>query len=246
MNHDMSYYRKIQNAWGSASPKETALRVAQARLNRDFRHTMNWETVTVNGAPRELTIVPGENARVKEIHTRPGEILVLGNLVQWALTQWLITDVDFDHQAYASGRMTQCNTVLRWQDAEGGILSIYAVVEDATKYGTGLSMGQYLDTGDFTVKARLPLTAETRPLGRDKRFLLADGAHGYQYTAFVVTRVNHVTQTYDIAEQPEGQGYLELTMREDQLRPQVDNLELGVADYRDPAAPETPESGWFG
>lgn len=46
MIHDITYYKKIQNALDSTSLKQTALRNSIARINRDFKKTINWEMVT--------------------------------------------------------------------------------------------------------------------------------------------------------------------------------------------------------
>lgn len=39
MIHDITYYKKIQNALDSTSLKQTALRNSIARINRDFKKT---------------------------------------------------------------------------------------------------------------------------------------------------------------------------------------------------------------
>ena len=56
MIHDITYYKKIQNALDSTSLKQTALRNSIARINRDFKKTINWEMVTVSEQNMELLI----------------------------------------------------------------------------------------------------------------------------------------------------------------------------------------------
>lgn len=245
MIHDITYYKKIQNALDSTSLKQTALRNSIARINRDFKKTINWEMVTVSEQNMELLITPGSNATNKKIKTRPQERIYLGQIVSWANTYWLITELDFDQQICCIGEMEQCNTILRWQNEDHDICSAFAVAEDATKYGEGVQDTVYMHTPYFVLKLKVPINQDTSKIVRDKRFLLGKKGSADELTSYVVTRVNRITGTYDLEEQDPSNGYIEITLSEDQLRPDADNIELGIADYIAPEEDPPEEGGWF-
>lgn len=245
MIHDIAYYKKIQNALDSTSQKQTALRNSITRINRDFNKTINWETAIVSEQNMELLITPGSNATNKKIKTRPQEHIYLGQIVSWANTYWLITELDFDQQICCIGEMEQCNTILRWQDEERNICSAYAVAEDATKYGEGIQDTVFMQTPYFVLKLKVPINQDTSKIVRDKRFLLGKFGSAGELTSYVVTRVNRITGTYDLENQNLEHGYIEVTLSEDQLRPDVDNIDLGIADYIVPEDNPPEEGGWF-
>ena len=248
MKHDIAYYKKLQGALGSDSPKQTLMRQAAAEVNRCFQKTINWEVAEVNGQKIDLTITPGENEKHKKVKTRPGQTLRLGDIVHWANTAWLVNALDFNEELHCAAKMEQCNVVLRWQDNNLETQSEFGVAADATKYGSGTDTTAYLTLGSFVISVDVTVNERTMQLQRDQRFLIGYAGNGYRQTPFKITRINQITGTYDIAGQEIGKGYLQISMVEDQFREGKDNTELGIADYVDPDAPEPPkdESGWFG
>lgn len=254
MIHDIAYYKKIQNAYLSQSKKQTDLHVLSANVRSDFYQSLNWEAVTVDGTSQDVLITKGENEKVKKIKSKPGENLYLGDIIGWADTYWMMTQMDYDDQLHCAGKMTQCNTILKWQLDDLSIHSEYAVADDATKYGTGVTETQYIQTVEFTLKIRVPVNEYTLAIKQDRRFLLGFSGTNYQPHSFIVSRLNVQTGTMDLNSDNTvpGHGYLEITMMEDQVRQDHDNLTLGVADYTAPPSgnegdtePEE-ESGWFG
>lgn len=259
---DINYYKKIQNAYGSNSLKQTTLREAKMHVNNDFKNSLNWERSEIDGHEQEVLITRGENATVKKIKSRPNEHIKLGALVKWAHTYWLVTKMDYDDQLHSSGVMNQCNVILKWQLADRTIVSEYGVAEDATKYGTGITNTVYLQIGEFSIKVKVPLNEQTLAIKRDQRFLIGYAGNGFKPQAFITSRINQVTGTYalNMDNSVLSDGYIEITMLEDQFRPGKDNVEYGIADYKDiygdssdeePVIADEPagvlgESGWFG
>lgn len=267
MEHNIAYFKMIQNALGSDSHKKTTLQQAAMQVNRDFKNSLNWESAIVDDTTQEVLITRGENATVKHIKSRPGEYIDLGALVEWAHTMWLVTRMDYDDQLHCSGVMQQCNTILKWQmpEADGYYeeYMTYGVAEDASKYGTGVSQTVYLQTAEFTIKVKVPLNEETLRIKRDQRFLFGFSGEGFHPNAYIVTRTNEVTGSYDLDEDPTviSTGYIELTMQYDEFKPGIDNEELGIADYvnsdaereeagKQDVSDDLPgvlgEAGWFG
>lgn len=253
MEHNIAYFKAIQNATGSESLKQTQIHRATMKVDKDFKNTINWERATIGERDVDLLITPGNSDTTKKVKTRPHEPMGLGELIYWSGTYWLVTSLNFDDQIHNAGTMTQCNVVLRWQMGTSEIHQTYGVAEDAARYSNGEKTSQYLITADFQLKVTVPVTEETLQIERDKRFILGTAGTGYRQSPFSVTRVNVITGSYDVLGQEKGKGCLEITMMEDQFR-EGDNKELGIADYiKEGQAPAVlpsdgdtiEEGGWF-
>lgn len=243
MKHDIAYYRKIQDALGSKNKKQTLVHGVQKRLNKDFYHTINWEKVKIDGKDRELLVMKSTDEKIKKIEARPNELLRLGSIIEWRGTYWLVTKQDADDQINYAGVMTQCNTLLRWQLPDGTVHNEYAVTEDATKYGEGVTDNQYMRIGEFALKARLQKNEFTLAIKRDMRFLLGESGENYRPNAYIASRLNHVTATY--FDDDTIYGYIEVTLLEDMFREGKDRADLMIADYFDPEeVPEEVDELW--
>lgn len=236
MIHDVSYYRKIQDAYGAATQKQAQINGLRKRLSQAFKSTINWEAVEVNSKKQELLVMKSTAVNVKKIEARPGENLRLGSLIKWHGVYWLVTALDADDQIQAAGTMTQCNTILRWQLPDLSIAVTYAVTEDATKYGTGVSNNELMRAGEFALKAKVQMNEQTLQIHRDQRFLIGESGEGYSPNAYITSRINMVTGTYvdiDVDKSEKNYGYIEITMLEDQFREHRDRTDLMIADYVD-------------
>lgn len=233
MIHDIAYYRKIQDAHGTETQKQAQINSLRKKLSRDFKKTINWERVVIDGSEQELLVMKSTAVTMKKIEARPGEVIRLGALIKWHSVYWLVTQLDADDQIQAAGVMTQCNTILRWQMPDGSVATTYAVTEDATKYGTGVSDNELMRIGEFALKAKVQMNEQTLRIHRDQRFLIGESGDGIVPNAYITSRLNQVTATYvDIdTDQEKNYGYIEVTMLEDQFRPHSDRADLMIADY---------------
>lgn len=233
MIHDIEYYRKIQDAHGAQTQKQAQINSLRKKLSRHFKQTINWEQVEINGVSQELLVMKSTSVTVKKIEARPGEVLRLGALIKWHGVYWLVTQLDADDQIQDAGMMTQCNTILRWQLPDLSVAVTYAVTEDATKYGTGVSDNDLMRIGEFALKAKIPMNTQTLKIRRDQRFLIGEHGDGIIPNAYIASRLNQVTATYvDVeADQEQNYGYIEVTLLEDQFRPHSDRADLMLADY---------------
>ena len=197
---------------------------------------MNWERVEIDGQSQELLVMKSTEATVKKIEARPGDVLRLGSMVLWHGVHWLVTTLDADDQVQFAGTMTQCNTVLRWQGADQSICVAYAVAEDATKYGTGVSDNTLMRIGEFALKLKVQMNESTLQIRRDQRFLIGEFGTQFLPNAYITSRLNQVTGTYLEVEDEvhKNYGYIEITLLEDQYRPNADRADLMVADYVPP------------
>lgn len=247
MIHDIDYYRKIQDARGATTQKQAQINSLRKKISLCFKSTINWELVEVNGVAQELLVMKSTSVSVKKIEARPGEILRLGSLIKWHGVYWLVTALDADDQIQAAGTMTQCNTILHWQMPDLSVVTTYAVTEDATKYGTGVSDNELMRIGEFALKAKVQMNEQTLQIHRDQRFLIGESGEGYTPNAYITSRINLVTGTYvdiDADQSEKNYGYIEVTLLEDQFRPHTDRADLMVADYveADKNKPEQDET----
>ena len=231
MNHDLDYYRKIQGVNGSASAKESEIRLIKNELSRDFFNSIDCESVTVNGTNAYLLITRSTDETIKKVVSMPDESIYLGDVVSWLSTDWIIDSIDADNRINSRGKMRRCNVVLKWIDENGDIHSHPGFCEDATKYSEGVSGGKMIQIGEFQLKIKIHLDANSAKINRDKRFLIDASSYlpqlevsGSHPSAYAVTRRNVLTGNHN------GHGYVELTLVECAYS-ENDNSDLMLADY---------------
>lgn len=166
---DIDYYLKIQNAYGTSSAKEVKRHSIKKALNRDFGKTLDMYTVTIDGEKQDLTIIRTNDLTIKKIKSRPDEHFLIGQIVEWMDSYWIITEVDSADDIITYGKMTECNYVLHWQDDAGRIISKHAYVEDYTKYSNGETGNSTITVGDNQYGVIVPIDDDTRSLKRGTR-----------------------------------------------------------------------------
>ena len=122
--------------------------------------------------------------------------------------------------------------------------------KDGSKYSFGETQNTYMDVANFVMKAIIQVNAETLKIERGRRFLLGPYGEGMHPLAVEASRLNVVTNTYQYNGDSvqENSGLLEITLHETQFREDVDNIQLGIADYKPTGTGEDVEhsgSGWF-
>lgn len=250
MIHDITYYRLLQGTNGVENEKQAKVRAYRDRITEDFSRTLNWEEVFINHAEdsQEVQIVPLSDPFTKKIIGKPGENLKLGDIIGWKNTYWIVNALNADDTLGSYGTMVQCNILLRWQLDDGSIHEEYGWDKDGSKYAFGETQNTYMDVANFVMKAIVQVNAETLKIERGKRFLLGPCGEGMHPLAVEASRLNVVTNTYqyDGNSAQENSGLLEITLHETQFREGVDNVQLGIADYR-PADEDGEHSGggWF-
>lgn len=252
MKHTIEYYRKIQGTYGVNSAKEARVRASRQAIRNAFHKSLNWENVIVNGCEeRTFLVIPTDDVYTKKIKAHPDTEFCLGDIVRWADTRWIVNAIDADSQLNHQGTMVQCNICLRWQLDDGTIHEEYGWDKDASKYSYGETRTIHMDVPQFTMKAIFQINEYTLSIRRNKRFLLGLHAQGENPLAVEVSRINSITNTYkfDCGNRNQNTGLIEITIHETQFNPETDNIELGVANYREVhkdddgfCVPETPPS----
>lgn len=167
---DIDYYRKIQNAYGVNSLRDTQRNAVKQDLNRDFNNTLDAYTVTIDDIKQDLTILKTTDPHTKKIKSRPNESFNAGQIVYWHNSYWLINNVDTNNDIITNGKMVECNFVLWWQDTSGKILNRHVYVEDFTKYSNGETGNSTITIGDNQYGVNVPIDIDTKKLKRGMRF----------------------------------------------------------------------------
>ncbi len=234
MNKTFDYYRKISGADAYGKILEKGVAEVKKELKDAFELSLDCHEVDFGGKKQKLTIVPGSSENIKKITTLPNETFALGSVFDWDGVKYLVYKKDADATLHNKGQAKRCEKELRWKDGNGELKVYPCAAEDATKYSTGEENGTYIDTGEFQIKVLVTLDASTALIRRGQRFLIDSMAFlsetiekGFVPNAYKVTRRNVITTVFN------EEGYVELTLCEDQFNKETDNIYEMIADDPD-------------
>lgn len=231
MGKDFNYYRKISGVDNYQKIRAQGIEEVRKELTDAFEIPLDCYEVNFGDRIQKLTICPGSSESVKEITSLPDETFALGGIFEWMGVYYLIHKKDANLSLHTKGQAKRCEKELRWKNGDGELLVYPCATEDATKYSTGEERGHYIDSGEFQIKALVTLDRNTALIRRGQRFLIDSAAYiedtiqsGFIPNAFRVTRRNVVTGVYN------EEGYVELTLCEDQFNKETDNALEMIAD----------------
>lgn len=169
---DISYYMKIQNAYGTNNKREKELAKINNEMSKHFNDTYDTVDILLNGIPTQLMIIKDTDnntfkKKIKSVHRNKFN---LGDYVEWNNQKWLITLIDADERTWNRGYMYLCTVPLRWQNSDGKIVERYVYSEDFTKYSNGTTGNNTVTVGDNQYGLTVPVDSETKKLKRDMRF----------------------------------------------------------------------------
>lgn len=229
--------RIIARANDAYTKKEVQIREIKRKIQRDFTKSIDAECVTINEKKKQMLLITRDKGdeRVKKVKSRPDETFFLGDIINWNGTNYIVNYIDADRRIQTKGRMYECNTTLRWKNRKGNIVERVGKGEDATKYSEGVQGGNTVRIGEFQLKVVVRLDEETVLIQRDDRFMIDAFDYiediienGATPAVFRVTRRNVVTGTF-----PSTNGYVEITLVEDQFVAGHDDVENRIACKRD-------------
>ena len=62
----------------------------------------SFKDVLIDGEPRKVNIISATVTNKKYFHTMPGEDFVIGSIMEWSNSHWLITERDAEDENYSS------------------------------------------------------------------------------------------------------------------------------------------------
>jgi hypothetical protein len=199
----------------------------------------SYQSVTINGNSANLVIssvssgISTRNSlKHKQINSLPDESFMLGDLIVWNSTNWLVIEVDNDDQIYTKGKIEQCNYTLKFQTSNGSIVSCPAIFESKTSM---LDENQMISTVDGTAQIKLRFDSDyVNDLVTGKR-LMIDARLPDINTPNCYLVIKSVFDSFD-----GSNGILTLTLKTDEFADAKDNKSNGVCDYFVPSEPVTP------
>lgn len=219
-------YRSRLNAHGG-DRRTVTLQREQRFLASKMPNSLSYHQLTIDGAPRNISVINSDNLDTKTLCTVPGEDLPHGGIVEWMNQHWLITERDANNELYTKGTMRQCNYQIRWVADDESIQERWCIVEDGTKYLTGeYGDNDYIITrGDARISLCIPKDKYTIRLNRDNRFLIDDYASP-NVLAYRLSKPFKFGGSYN------DSGVLYFVLQECNTE-DSDNFEFHIANYYD-------------
>ena len=230
MTKDINYYRAIHNAVGCKTRKDMEINSIHKRLERDFHNTLDIETFTnfltedtidLNINKQTRSDVAGYQKDFTSLISAPVEH---GDTFynEQEKTYWICTEVMCKSGLYYDGKLTRCNSFLKWQDGSGKIFEYPVFDINSTQYNSGVQSDKVLTLGSTQHMLTITADENTIALEHDKRFF--NDRNTKSPTVFKLTQNDTTALNYD-------KGLLHLTITEDEYNPKTDSIENWLCDY---------------
>ena len=160
-----------------------------------------------------------------------------GDYIEYEDEFWLVVGRPGNNKWYEKTVMILCQNYIKWQNANGDIITRWASFSSASKYdvGEGGNSTIFFESNNFIVM--MPLDPETVNLDDKRVFIDVNPDYGMlPRRVFKITRNDDVLYHYHVHGSVIG-----LIVDRDELNLETDNQELGICDYVAPVLP--PESG---
>lgn len=208
-----------------ATKRDARLRRENRYLSAKLPDNLSYFTVDIDGLTQEVAIISTDNLNEKFIYSLPGEDIVPGGMVEWMDNHWLVTEKDAANELYTRAKMTQCNYLLRWVDADHIIREQWCIIEDGTKYLTGQYEDRefFVTRGDSRLGMIIAKNEHTTKMKRGCRFLI-DDADSELMLAYELTKPFKLSGVYN------NHGVFKFVLQEVNTTDE-DNQDLRIADY---------------
>lgn len=178
----------------------------------------------------------GITAKYITMHSIPIE---LGQILHDVVKNeyWLCIESYDVSGIHNEGKLGKCHRILKWQDKNGNIKEIPAIITTASKYNNGENGTEVVYIGSDQLMIFLPFNSDTIQLDRNNKFLIDENKSNP--TVYRITRVDTALYTYM------GKGVISIIATESQYKPSSKEIELGICDYtemNDYTAPPDSES----
>lgn len=217
------YASRLNSA--GATKREAQLKRTSRFLSSKLPDSLSYQAVHIDGMSQDVAIINTDNLDEKFIYSMPGEDIVPGGVMRWMNSYWLITEKDYANEVYTRAKIVQCNYLLKWVDSSDIIHEQWCIVEDGTKYLTGIYEDRdfFVTRGDSRLGLTLPRNEHTVKMKRGDRFLI-DDAESEIMLAYELTKPFKLNGVYN------SEGVFKFVLQEVNTTDD-DNQELGIADY---------------
>lgn len=236
---DMSYFRAIQGATGLDNIKDVVAEETKEQLKHDLLESVNCEYhAKRNGVEQKLVVTKTDRLSIMDVHALPDEELMIGDYIDCYGCKWIVHEISATNTFHLSGKMKQCNLLLRFQNGTSEIHERWVQLDKGV-YSTAASEQPIATTPDKQYVLWLQLDEQTKKIYQGKRLAIQkwyDKNGEERVQAFEVTSVNSASENFD------GGKLLLLTLRS-VLDSDKDNLAEMVCDYIPPTVPPDPGGG---
>lgn len=208
-----------------ATKREAKFRRESRYLSAKLPDNLSYSTVDIDGLTQDVAIISTDNLDEKFIYSLPGEDIEPGGLVEWMDNRWLVTEKDAATELYTRAKMIQCNYLLRWVDEDSIIHEQWCIIEDGTKYLTGIYEDRefFVTRGDSRLGMIIAKNQYTTKMKRGCRFLIDDGGSDTML-AYELTKPFKLSGVYN------NKGVFKFVLQEVNSTDD-DNQDLRIADY---------------
>lgn len=221
----MDRYSARMNLHGNTQRERAKNRLVN-NLNNKLSGNLSCKDILLNGESTKLIINSGTQPYYKEFESMPGQIINIGDYVEWANSHWLIVTCDSDDEIYRDGKMEQCNYLLKWQNEAGRIIERWAVIKSASKYNDGTDGNNVLTLGSDQLSIAIPLDRESLKLKKSMGIKFFIDNNKENPTVYELTGTGNVVDTYN------GYGVTSWIVKECPYTASELDLKYGVCNYR--------------
>ena len=230
MNWDF-YFKSLGS--NGITQRERMIRNAQRDLMNQRGTTLSRQNIKLRNCEHEAIIISTDNNNEKKIVMMPGDVVSVGEYIEWNNFKWIVSELNQDHAISYSGKILMCDLVLKWQDETGGIITRYCSVSQNSGYNLETEGKATKIDGMYIVT--IPYDIDTAKLSVNRRFITWNGGTTPEVCKLI--KINPIKAIMSNGLSNEQAGTLEITLEKDLYDPSSDNTELMIADYKDPTKP---------
>lgn len=229
---DFEKYKRILSVNG-LNHRERQVNLAKEGIIKQAHENPSYFVVEIGNKSvkdkREVLIIDSSKMNIKKIVALPlsNNEICAGDYVTWNNNNWLITQVEPNNEIYSSGLMTMCNYNLKWQDKNTVIFEYPVVIESNSK---ATMENNLINIGENQLKIYIRYDDNTKAITRGKRFFIDRNVENPK--PYKVTNIDNVSYIFN------KQGYIVLTVEEDVIDNDKDNIEMFVCDYKELVIPQ--------
>lgn len=205
--------------------RERILNTTRESIFKQSEDLLANKVVKCRGQEINIVINSTDIMTVKKFNLLCDFSIDYGDYIVWNDKIWIVTSCDYDDELYVTGKITQCNYELKWQNKIGETISRWCIVNVVSKYNNGVFEGKVIDVLESTLMVIMPFDSETLPLKREKRFIV-DFMQDEPYV-YVVTQRDVATQHYG------NKGLINLALSQTTFNEATDNVIEMIADYNE-------------
>ncbi len=222
-----------RNKLHGSSSLERKINDAREEFNREYKLHPAYHDCLVGNRKIGALLYNTVDMDIMTFDAPFGSEIVLGDLVVVDGLHWLVTEMRFPDKITVHGKIEQCNRQIAWQNPKTGEIIRRWCTADKPYY-RNLEFTREVTVSNREFKIQVQFDEETSLIDIDKRFMfeVIDG----KPKVYKVTSVDVLTTTYEELDR----GFITWNVTQDLYDEDVDNVELGICDYKPSTSPLPP------